>query len=231
MSDHWLVAVHAGAGYHSPARESAYAGVCSHACRVAAKLLQAGASSVDAVVAAVKVLEDEPLCNAGIGSNLTLDGTAECDASVMTGGGLYGGCAAVPGVPNPVELAAALALAQSSSAPKLSLGRVHPMVLCGEGARRWASFRQIPTVPPETLVTPEQRQRWERYMRWLDAAEQPHGDEGISSCHREGGGSGGGGSGGGGSGGGGSGGRVFGRDGGHADDRLLLLRLSKIRRY
>src|SRR6185437_7496233 len=48
-------------------------------------ILDRGGSSLDAVTHAVRMLEDDPLFNAGKGSGLTRDGTAEMDASIMNG--------------------------------------------------------------------------------------------------------------------------------------------------
>lgn len=42
-------------------------------------------------------MQDDPVTNAGYGSNLTLEGTVECDASIMSGDGTSGAVGAVPG--------------------------------------------------------------------------------------------------------------------------------------
>ncbi len=57
--------------------------------------LRAGGSAVDAVEIAIKVLEDKEITNAAYGSNLTLDGTVECDATIVDEFGRSGAVGAV----------------------------------------------------------------------------------------------------------------------------------------
>lgn len=69
-------------------------------------------------------MQDAPSCNAGMGSNLTEGGRAECDASLMSGDGTYAAVGAAAGVAHPIEVA--YTLAQESKLP-MRLGRVRPM--------------------------------------------------------------------------------------------------------
>ena len=79
---------------------------------------------MNAVVDAVITLEDSPLTNAGYGSNLTMDGCVECDASIMNGSDMqYGAVGAITGVKNPIEVAKEIYNYQNQS---IGWGRVPP---------------------------------------------------------------------------------------------------------
>lgn len=77
-----------------------------------------------------RVLEDSPLTNAGVGSSLTINGTVECDASVMSsdscvGRPIFAGVGCIPDTKNPIEVAHQLWKLRKEGT--LSLGRVAPM--------------------------------------------------------------------------------------------------------
>lgn len=65
------------------------------AARSAMTFLNNGATAVDAVEVAIKVLEDKEITNAGFGSNLAMDGTVECDATIVDHYGRSGAVGAV----------------------------------------------------------------------------------------------------------------------------------------
>ncbi|KAK4716700.1 hypothetical protein R3W88_015038 [Solanum pinnatisectum] len=172
----FFVAVHVGAGYHSPSNEKALRSAMKRACLAAASVLRKGAGGcIDAVTAAIQVLEDDPNTNAGRGSNLTEDGHVECDASIMDGdSGAFGAVGAVPGVRNAIEIAALLAKEQISGSSLL--GRISPMFLVGEGACAWAKSKGVVlpstiTAADESLVTEKARTQWKRYKAMLDDAK------------------------------------------------------------
>lgn len=105
------LAVHGGAGTISkelmtPERESAYRVALENALRRGHEVLKKGGAAIDAVEAAVRVLEDSPLFNAGRGSVFNADGQHEMDASLMNGSDLRAGAVAgVQNVKNPIGLA------------------------------------------------------------------------------------------------------------------------------
>ena len=80
---------------------------CEAACAAAKAVLDGGGSALDAAVAAVVVLEDDPRMNAGTGSTLRLDGRIQLDASVMDRRG-FGAVAALEDTRNPIRVARAV---------------------------------------------------------------------------------------------------------------------------
>ncbi|EFX06526.1 asparaginase family protein [Grosmannia clavigera kw1407] len=113
------------------------------------KFLKAGGTAVDAVEVAIKSLEDREITNAGYGSNLTIDGVVEGDATIVDHLGRSGACGAVPMIKNPISLAR-LILDQTNI--PLSLRRIPPNILVSAGARRFAEEHGMRTVPNEKLV-------------------------------------------------------------------------------
>ncbi len=97
--------VHGGCGTPPPGEEAARQEACERAAEAGWLVLQRGAGALDAVEAAVRALEDEPLLNAGTGAYLQADGVARLDASIMASDGRAGAIAQVPLLPHPVSLA------------------------------------------------------------------------------------------------------------------------------
>lgn len=124
--------IHGGAGTLTrknlpPETETAIREALTDALHAGHRILSGGGSSMDAVVAAVSVLEDSPLFNAGKGSVYTWDETHELDASLMNGENLAcGAVASVRNVRNPITLAR-----------KVMEDSPHVM-MAGEGAERFA---------------------------------------------------------------------------------------------
>lgn len=164
------LAIHAGAGRivrseMTPRREALCRAALERALRAGYRLLKQGASSLDAVVAAVAVLEDAPQFNAGRGAVLTTAGTIELDASVMDGSTLRAGAVAcVSRIRNPVV--AARAVMENS-------GHV---LLAGAGAERFARRRGLAMVSPAHFVT----------RRQASALKKSHGTVGAVAIDAEG---------------------------------------------
>lgn len=173
--DRYLIAVHVGAGHHSKRKEDGYKAVMARACDAAARCLKNDEGLLASVSAAIAGLEDSPLTNAGNGSNLNLNGCVECDASIMTDMGVCGSVAAAAGLENPIKVAAALA---ERSQDQLSLGRVPPIMLAGDGARLWASQHGVQPLLQESRarqmhVTESSRAKFEKYSAMIAAHETP----------------------------------------------------------
>lgn len=134
------IMIHGGAGTISrdsmtPAQEQAYHAMLTHAVNQGYSVLERGGSSLDAVTAAVTILEDSPLFNAGKGAVYTFDETHELDASIMDGKSRNAGAVAgVTNVKNPILLARAV-MEKS----------VHVM-LAGKGAEQFAQEQQLELV-------------------------------------------------------------------------------------
>ncbi|KAJ1857205.1 taspase, threonine aspartase, 1 [Coemansia sp. RSA 2703] len=107
------------------------------ACIQAMEMLKQGASANDAVECAVAVLEDAPITNAGVGSNLNRAGLVECDAAIMCSSpDAFGAVGAV---------SAANAILKCQAGGPDSHGLVPPMMMVGEGADSWAQKHGIAT--------------------------------------------------------------------------------------
>lgn len=131
----WAIAVHGGATEIPEEDRPAYRRGCEAATAAGVAVLDAGGSAVVAVVAAVRVLEDDPTFNAAHGGARDADGRVRCDAAVMDGSTLdVGGVAGVERVRNPVAVAAALL-------------REEQILLISEGAERFAADRGLAGPP------------------------------------------------------------------------------------
>ena len=147
-----FIAVHVGAGFHGTASTDKYKAACQKACEAGLKFLDSGGHALDGATAAVTVLEDNPMTNAGTGSNLTLEGNVECDASIMDGESLlFGAVGALSGVKNPICVARELVREQIKG--ELTLGRVPPSFLASNGALKWARDHGTDVVSGSDLVS------------------------------------------------------------------------------
>jgi beta-aspartyl-peptidase (threonine type) len=118
------------------------------------------------VEAAIIVLEDDPVFDAGFGSHLNLDGHVECDAIVMDGVTLRAGSvAALQHIRNPIRLA------------RKVLENSPHMMIVGEGAERFAKDQGIPLCAPEELISLAEREAWQRCKQDKHAASHHRGHE------------------------------------------------------
>ena len=145
------IMVHGGAGEVSAASLEGRQRGCRAAAAAGYAVLKQGGGAVDAVEAAVAVLEDNPLFNAGTGSTLNCEGRVETDAAIMDGATLKAGAvAAVSGIRNPIRLA------------RKVMDSSRHILLAADGALRFARQQGIEVCDPQELVVSEQRARWER---------------------------------------------------------------------
>jgi beta-aspartyl-peptidase (threonine type) len=163
----WGMVVHGGAGtirreQMTPEREREYRAALTDALRTGHGALAQGAHALDAVVAALQLLEDSPLFNAGRGAVFTADGINALDASIMDGSTLRAGAVAgVTDVKNPIALA------------RLVMEKSPHVLLSGDGAERFAREQGIPSTPKEWFFT---ERRWQE-LQDAKAAEATPADK------------------------------------------------------
>lgn len=166
------IIVHGGAGLVAAERHDRLRAGVRAAAAVGNAVLDGGGSALDAVVAAVRVLEDDPEFNAGTGAALTRDGTVETDAAVMDGDTRRAGAvAAVPDLANPILLARAV------------LDAGEHVLLAGPAAWQFAGEVGIAPAPPGSLITARARQ----HLQDAVAREREGGTVGAVARDRSGG--------------------------------------------
>lgn len=153
------IAVHGGAGTLAradltPESERDYRSGLRRALSAGFEVLERGGASLDAVVAAVRVLEDDPLFNAGHGAVVAANGAHELDASLMDGRDLRAGAVTgVRHVKSPIELA------------RLVMERSPHVMLAGPGAEEFALEQGMVPVPNSHFATERRRLELERMLR------------------------------------------------------------------
>ncbi len=176
------IAVHGGAGVIPASemtadQESRYRAGLASALEAGYAVLQNGGSSLDAVTAAVRILEDEPLFNAGRGAVLNHEGAAELDASIMEGKGLRAGAVAgVRHIRNPIEAA------------RMVMEKSPHVMLVGSGAEELALEQGLTLVPNSYFRTEHRRRQLERAIREQEAKKltSATGTVGAVAVDREG---------------------------------------------
>ncbi|WP_187261702.1 isoaspartyl peptidase/L-asparaginase family protein [Pontibacter beigongshangensis] len=148
--------IHGGAGTitrasMTPEKERAYQEALNLALQTGFEILKKGGSSLDAVEASVRMMEDSPLFNAGKGAVFTNDGTIELDAAIMDGKTRHAGTiAGVTNIKNPVSGARAV-MEQSE----------HVMMI-GRGAEKFAQEKGLEIVDPAYFRTETRYQQLQR---------------------------------------------------------------------
>ena len=177
------IAIHGGAGAMprerlSAAREKEYRAGLEAALDAGYTILEQGGSSLDAVSTAVRILEDDPLFNAGRGAALTRDGAAELDAAIMDGRRQRAGAvASVHHVRNPIDLA------------RRVMEKSRHVLLVGAGAEEFALEEGIALVPNEYFRTEERRRQLESARHGQQTSElvgSPQGTVGAVAADKEG---------------------------------------------
>lgn len=167
-SDICAVFVHCGAGHRSPTNHATHLRACENAAQSAMAFLSDGGEAVKAVEMAIKSLEDNEYMNAGYGSNLTVDGIVECDATIIDHYGRSGAVGAVQQVRNPIHLARLVLDNTQTSNP---LNHVPPTFLVGAGASQFALRNNVLLVPNEALISPGAKDYWLMMMPNLQDAD------------------------------------------------------------
>lgn len=163
------IVIHGGAGTilkenMSPELEKQYTDKMNEALRAGYKILQNGGSSISAVEAAIKILEDSPLFNAGKGAVFNNAGENELDASIMDGKTLAAGSVAgVKTIKNPIS--AAIAVMQKSP---------HVM-LAGKGADEFAKNAGLEIVDNSYFKDEKRYQQWQKHKAKEDSISKAKG--------------------------------------------------------
>jgi beta-aspartyl-peptidase (threonine type) len=154
------IILHGGAGTilksnMTPELENQYRDTITFALMAGYNVLRNHGSSLDAVEAAIKILEDCPLFNAGKGAVFTHEGTNELDASIMDGNTLKAGAvAAVKHIKNPIMVA------------RMVMERSKHVMLVGDGAEAFAKEQGMSMMPEKYFFT---QRRWDELQKAKDA--------------------------------------------------------------
>lgn len=153
----WSLAIHGGAGVlergdMTPAKEAAYRAGLDKALKAGGAVLDRGGAALDAAQAAVRVLEDDPLFNAGRGAVFSAEGRNELDAAVMDGATLKAGAVAgVTRTRHPIDLARAV------------MDKSRHVLLTGAGADQFSIEQGLEQAAPSWFRTEE---RWQQLLAW-----------------------------------------------------------------
>ncbi len=152
----FTLVIHGGAGTilrsnMTAEKEAAYRAALEKSLKAGYKILENGGKAIDAVEAAIMVLEDDPHFNAGKGAVFTNEGKNEMDAAIMDGNTLKAGAvASVTTIKNPITAARAV------------MDKSEHVLMVGKGAEKFAALQGCTIVDPTYFFTKE---RWEDLLR------------------------------------------------------------------
>ena len=156
------IVIHGGAGKIdrdalTPERERLYHSTLEQSLRAGHAILARGGSALDAVEAAIVVMEDAPVFNAGKGSVFTAEGKNELDASIMDGRALQAGAVGgVTTVKNPIRAARAV------------MEKSPHVLFTNKGAEKFAADHGLEIVDPKYFFT---ERRWKQMQKWRKQQE------------------------------------------------------------
>lgn len=154
----WAIAIHGGAGVIergqlTPEREAEYRAALTAAIEAGSEVLRSGGSALDAIQAAIELMEDDPLFNAGRGAVFTAEGTNSLDAAIMDGETMTAGSVAgVSRTRHPIALARAV------------MERSGHVMLAGEGADAFSVSAGLEQAEPAWFFT---ERRWGQLVQTL----------------------------------------------------------------
>jgi len=172
----YALGINGGAGNITPANLNAekaaqYKLKLTEVLRHGDSILKAGGTSLDAVEACVRMMEDSPLFNAGKGAVFTAEGKNELDAAIMDGKtGMAGAVAGVTTIRNPITAARAV------------MEKSEHVLLTGKGAEAFAAEKGLEMVSPDYFFT---QSRWDSYVKAkanedsITAIDKKHGTVGC----------------------------------------------------
>ena len=161
---HWAIVVHGGAGdidraWLGPDGDKAYRAALAKVAEAGGAVLDRGGSPLDAVEAAIRVLEDDPLFNASRGAVFTAAGKTELDAAIMDGATMRAGSvASVTHTRYPITLARAV------------MEKTPYVFLVGPGADAYSIQAGMEQVEPSYFFT---ESRWQSLVRQLEKEGKP----------------------------------------------------------
>ena len=174
-SQAWAIVIHGGAGPMTKANldtslERQYRESLTIALHTGKKILEDGGTALDAVEMTIRVMEDNPLFNAGKGAVFTHEGKNELDAAIMDGSTLAAGAVAgVTNIKNPI------------SAARMVMTRSPHVLLTGAGASQFAKEQGLEIVPPSYFYT---QRRWNDLQEILK--KEKNGTVGCCALDRHG---------------------------------------------